>query len=59
MSCTIVLVGTLRKSLGSNAENWGLLGFLLPSWITLPLILGHFHVGSYRYRSLIEGLYTL
>ena len=23
------------------------------------LILGHFQVGSYRYRSLIEGLYTL
>ena len=22
-------------------------------------VLGHFQVGSYRYRSLIEGLYTL
>ena len=25
----------------------------------LPYHLGHFQVGSYRYRSLIEGLYTL
>ena len=23
-----------------------------------PVSLGHFQVGSYRYRSLIEGLYT-
>ena len=25
----------------------------------LRLDLGHFQVGSYRYRSLVEGLYTL
>ena len=25
----------------------------------LGFTLGHFQVGSYRYRSLIEGLYTL
>ena len=25
----------------------------------VPQNLGHFQVGSYRYRSLIEGLYTL
>ena len=24
-----------------------------------PFSLGHFQVGNYRYRSLIEGLYTL
>ena len=30
--------------------------------VALPLeglILGHFQVGSYRHRSLIEGLYTI
>ena len=31
---------------------------LIQGW-TYVLCLGHFQVGSYRYRSLIEGLYTL
>ena len=36
--------------------------FFLREWINKRLdgqYLGHFQVGSYRYRSLIEGLYTL
>ena len=42
----------------SLATAWGRL-LKLGACKLLGLRLGHFQVGSYRYRSLIEGLYTL
>ena len=57
MLCYVVLCYvTLRSILRI------LLVYLLPyssAFRHIALVLGHFQVGSYRYRSLLEALYTL
>ena len=48
--------GSRRISAGAKGPESFLGAFRV---FNVDLILGHFQVGSYRYRSLIEGLYTL
>ena len=48
-SCLLKVKGAIRFS-----EFGFMVQFRMP-----PYGLGHFQVGSYRYRSLIAGLYTL
>ena len=52
------LLAKLGKGV-SEAEQVLLPGVYLSGLGFRPLNLGHFQVGSYRYRSLIEGVYTL
>ena len=54
-SCEKYGKSQLRTGSGSSGGEPRGVGFLKPETLNL----GHFQVGSYRCRSLIEGLYTL